>query len=450
MEKQKQSLNAKESTTPTPQTESRLRLEYLDGLRGLAALYVVFHHAYLQSTSSADRFNLRTPLNRALHFLDYGHFAVAIFIVLSGYCLMIPLAKTRTEPLRGGFIGYIWRRAKRILPPYYAVIGFTFLLMILEPRLTQRMDVYWDLVLPLPGTEFRGGVIPNILREVELPAYTNGTVLSHLFLVQNWVKGWIYQIGYPLWSVATEWQIYFLFPLLLWIRRRAGNVMMAAAAVLLGAMTRLIPGHPGEQGSVWFIGAFGLGMLGAAVSFSTEDTVKRFRERLPWGVISGVLFGLFLLMGLINSRLLEDWNTFWIIDTYLGVAVMCLLIACTRSIQSGRMHLNLPLRLFDLRPSVFLGKFSYSLYLVHAPILAWLHLHVRVRTYSETVACLWMFGLGVPLCILASYLFYLLCERPFVSQTAKSKVQKVKPADETASSQVAPIEPYLTPRPSEK
>ena len=84
-------MDAKEGRTPMP--ESRLRLEYLDGLRGLAALYVVIHHAYLQSTNSEDRFFLRTPLNRALHFLDYGHFAVAIFIVLSGYCLMIPLAK---------------------------------------------------------------------------------------------------------------------------------------------------------------------------------------------------------------------------------------------------------------------------------------------------------------------------------------------------------------------
>lgn len=439
MEEQKQSFEGKEGSTPAPKTEARPRLEYLDGLRGVAALYVVIHHAYLQSTSAADRFNLSTPLNRALHFLDYGHFSVAIFIVLSGYCLMIPLAKTRTEPLRGGFVGYIWRRAKRILPPYYAVIGFIFLLMILEPRLTQRMDVYWDLALPLPGAEFSDGIIPRVLREVELPAYTNGTVLSHLFLVQNWVKGWIYQIGYPLWSVATEWQIYFLFPLLLWIRRHTGNVMMAATAVTLGGLTRLIPGHPGEQGSVWFVGAFGLGMLGAVISFSTEEGVKRCRERLPWGVISGVLFGLFLLVGLINSRLLEDWNTLWIIDTYLGVAVMCLLVACTGSIQSGRTRLNLPLRLFDARPSVFLGKFSYSLYLVHAPILAWLHLYLRVRAYSEPVIFLWMLFLGVPLCALVSYLFYLLCERPFVSQTSHSKAHKTKLADESASSHVAPI-----------
>ncbi len=422
------SMEEQTAETSTKKSEPRVRLEYLDGLRGLAALYVVFHHAYLQSTSAADRFWLRTPLTRALHFLDFGHFAVAIFIVLSGYCLMIPLAKSRTEPLRGGFGGYIFRRAKRILPPYYAVILFTFLLMILEPRLTQRMNVYWDLALPLPGTEFSGSAITSLLREIELPAYTNDTLLAHLFLVHNWRNSWIYQLGYPLWSVATEWQIYFFFPLLLWLRQRAGYLTMAGAAVVLGGMTRLMHGHPGEQGSVWFIGAFGLGMLGAVMSFSNESPVKQLRERLPWGAIAGVLLGLFLTVGLVHSQWLEDWNLLWIVDTYLGLAVMCLLVACTRSLQSGKARQSGVVRILDARPSVFLGKFSYSLYLIHAPILAWMHLHLRIKNYSEAVACIWMFALGVPLCLFCSYLFYLLCERPFVSQKSKRTAAKVSPA----------------------
>ena len=68
---------------------TRVRLGYLDGLRGLAALYVVMHHsAFAFYTASEMPHRLRLLLKP----LAYGHFSVDLFIVLSGYCLMLPVA----------------------------------------------------------------------------------------------------------------------------------------------------------------------------------------------------------------------------------------------------------------------------------------------------------------------------------------------------------------------
>ena len=99
-----------------------LRLHYLDGLRGLAALYVTLHHAYLQVFPNPEQV-LPVALAWGTHWLEYGSFSVAIFIVLSGYCLMLPVAKSGV--LTGGAWHYIQRRARRIIPPYYAAIAFT-------------------------------------------------------------------------------------------------------------------------------------------------------------------------------------------------------------------------------------------------------------------------------------------------------------------------------------
>src|SRR6186713_3008000 len=95
------------------------RLEYLDGLRALAAIYVVLFHAgvgFLDSERPLAGF-ART-LQRGL---SYGHDAVAVFIVLSGYCLMLPVARADGQFVRG-VPNYFARRAWRILPPYFAAL----------------------------------------------------------------------------------------------------------------------------------------------------------------------------------------------------------------------------------------------------------------------------------------------------------------------------------------
>ena len=95
----------------------RLRLDVLDGIRGLSALYVALFHAMGYTGTMTT---LQTQASAATQFiaaiLDYGAYAVPIFIVLSGFCLMLPLAQRQTTVLPGGTMAYLRRRAWRILP----------------------------------------------------------------------------------------------------------------------------------------------------------------------------------------------------------------------------------------------------------------------------------------------------------------------------------------------
>src|ERR1700760_753689 len=87
------------------------RVLWLDGVRGAAAMFVVFHHMWLAVWPAF-------PSNIGpwwLGWLLYGHLAVAIFIVVSGFSLALaPLSNGGR--LRGGTRRFIRRRAGRILP----------------------------------------------------------------------------------------------------------------------------------------------------------------------------------------------------------------------------------------------------------------------------------------------------------------------------------------------
>ncbi len=115
------------------------RIASLDGMRGIAALYVVLHHAYFEVSEAAPK----EWLVGRFAWLAFGHYAVAVFIVLSGFSL------AAGDPMRGGFWAYVRRRARRILPPYYVALGLSLLLIWLVPALQSRDDPRWgEIALP--------------------------------------------------------------------------------------------------------------------------------------------------------------------------------------------------------------------------------------------------------------------------------------------------------------
>ena len=75
-----------------------------------------------------------------------------------------------------------------------------------------------------------------------------------------------------------------------------------------------------------------------------------------------------------------------------------------------------PLRnLLSGKPLVLLGGFSYSLYLVHAPLIqvVWQYL-ISVWFREAVPQFLGMLGIGVPLIVLSAWVFYRFCEKPFM------------------------------------
>lgn len=397
-------------SSPAPITASasapRLRLDYLDGLRGLAALYVVLHHAYYGLTQEAV---LPSTVARLTYWLFLGRSAVDIFIVLSGYCLMIPVVRAGTGLLPGGILDFVRRRARRILPPFYAALVLCLLAIAFVPALHSA----------------QGGS----LWATALPAWSPDVLLSHVLLIHNFDPRWHSKIDYPMWSVATEWQIYFLFPLLLLpVRRRLGLWAMLLTAFVVGLVPLALFFGRFSGVASHFLGLFALGMAGAEINFSPNASLASWREKLPWGAMAG---GLAALIGILSLKHL-DWSLFLAVkDIVVGAMTACLLIFCTRHLtqahaaQNGRADSHFSarpaprvLRLFESRAAVALGAFSYSLYLVHAPILAVCQSALRPMHLLPTVTLALMLGIAVPIAVAGSYLFHLVFERPFLTRRA--------------------------------
>jgi peptidoglycan/LPS O-acetylase OafA/YrhL len=365
------------------------RLEYLDGLRGAAAFYVVLFHAAAGFTKPELPFWARA----FRHLLTFGHSAVAVFIVLSGYCLMLPAARNDGRLTRG-FGDYIGRRAWRILPPYYATVLASLALLWAVPELGVPSDTIWD---------------------ESVPAFEWGPIVTHALLVHNFFPEWIYRINGPLWSVATEWHIYFFFPLLLLpVWRRAGAVATVIIAFAVGCAPLWLVPTVAAKYIPWYLGLFALGMCAAGVGFSTRQVEVRWKERVPWR-ISFVVLAASCVLGV--TVLIKFWFRFMpLSDTLVGATTAAALVHYSRHAVDEEATRPLFLRLLESRPMAELGRFSYSLYLTHLPIVALVHLAVRRMSLAPATQMLVMIALSVPASLLAAYGFFLAFERRFLNR----------------------------------
>lgn len=179
-------------------------------------------------------------LYKPLRLLTLGHYAVDIFIVLSGFCLALP-AVLSSGHLRGGAIKFYQRRARRIIPPYYISMVFT-------------VGVTWIIV--------QIGGEPG-------PAITYLGVITHLLLIHDLFHQTALQINGVLWTISVEWRIYFLLPLVVYLWRKIGPAATTITAVLLSYLLFRTMQHTplnvmdvfGEGACPQYIGLFVMGTL---------------------------------------------------------------------------------------------------------------------------------------------------------------------------------------------
>ena len=292
---------------------------------------------------------------------------------------MLPVARSTGAELRGGFWDYIRRRGRRILPPYYAALLLSLLVDGLPP-LHHGRGTIWD---PDSGVSLKA-------------------IVTHLFLVHNLTRSDALKINGPLWSVATEWQIYFLFPLLLLpIWRRFGAFPSVLIGLVVGIAPHFLFHGRFDPAMPEMIALFALGMAAAGVSFSARAQERRWRDAVPWGTLTAV--GAVLVVSL--SLRGPDWVVahFVLVNPIVGAAAACLLVYCTGQTSKARTAPTPLLQVLDSRPAVVLGTFSYSLYLIHWPLLLLVQ-GPLVRSHVSALGSLLIFpgraagdcGLGVP------------------------------------------------------
>jgi peptidoglycan/LPS O-acetylase OafA/YrhL len=369
----------------------RQRLAGLDGVRGLAALYVVCNHVFLHAFRGYPVDH--TPFWAA--WFIYGRFAVVVFIVLSGFSLA--LSPARHGWRLGSVSGFAFRRARRILPPYWAALLFS-------------LAVAW-LVVPQPG---QGG--PDAKAIV-----VNGLLTQNLVSAPSPNRAF--------WSIAVEAQLYLLFPLLLLAVRRRGAVVMVAAVTLVVAAVGILGPHVSHLDFIVIhsppdlAALFAMGILAAGI-VAGSGTCRSW----PWAWIAFAAAAPVLATIWWQGSAWTLNHLFWV-DLSLGPAVACLLAG----LATG--HPAPLLRLLDTRPLRNLGFSSYSLYLTHGPIVVVLYEEVvagRVRQGAPAFVVL--VALAVPATVVFARMFAAVFEKPFWKHVARSEMGARRGSDRLAQS----------------
>jgi peptidoglycan/LPS O-acetylase OafA/YrhL len=327
------------------------RLGYLDSIRGAAACIVVLHHCWLAyiTVSSESAGSLTAAFGSVTGFLFYfatkvlasGRSAVIIFFVLSGFVLAYSLLKQPTS-----YVGYVVKRIFRIYP--------VFLFVILSSYALHRIiGVHHD-------------VGSNWFRDVVDPDLSFAVLLKHLTM---WgTKGSI-GLDNVMWSLVHEMRISLVFPVILFAVNRYGwrsilvcwFISVASTLWSLYTTGTVVLGYDEETLTKSFLDTtyFIVFFAGGAYLAIERDRVARKIASLTWHTktVLFVVFAYCLLRADQDNHLFIDG----IVDQMRGLGALGLIALALGDRKFGAALSHNVL--------IWLGRISYSLYLVHLPIL---------------------------------------------------------------------------------
>lgn len=413
-------------------TAAPLPTHLLDAVRGLAALYVLLAHARIMlfvGWSSAAIVAVPKVLRAAADLTDFAHAAVLAFFLVSGYAIHYRQA----HKLAHGDHSLSWRtyagsRARRLYPPLAAALLITLACDQLGSRLFA--PAYADNQTGL--TAFVSS----------MHAETIQAFLGCLLFVQGWLTP-IFGTNGPLWSLAFEAFFYVTYPLVLLASRRLGPIICLALFTVVGAASGLailhgarLAYHPGYQYGFLRQAGGALALLvywPAWVAGAFLADARAGRVRLPdWLWTGAAIVGPLALAAMAvslelrqrhDSPLLAD--PLWVLGFF---GPLGWLTAAPHGARVRRWVLRLT------QPLLGIGERSYSLYVVHMPVLsvvsaAWFRDHASMPT------SLWPAALGVAASLAVAGLVYQVVERHFLSDQRRrlqAAVAPVRPAASTS------------------
>jgi peptidoglycan/LPS O-acetylase OafA/YrhL len=374
----------------------RMRYNSLDGLRGLAAFSVVMHHwlycftsfwktpAQLIATGNMGAATLLLP--PIFPFVNGGG-AVLIFFVLSGFVLTLGLSRAPAISYRK----YIANRFVRIYPAFVAgislaVVGVT--IVGYEPihGLSEWFNQNW--ARPVSAT----------------------LVAGHLAMVGggDWVT-----LNNVIWSLIVEMRVAVVMPLIYLAVKRTPVVTLVVAAMLsfiahLGM--RMVEGPL----ITWFdtLRYIVLFAAGSAMAIHREWIERRFQNLQIWQ-LGAMLAAVLVFYGYPFGRGLRLYAT-------APAAVLITMAAFASPLLR---------RILELPPFQYLGRVSYSLYLVHLPVIL-----IVMHTWYGKLPTTFLFFASITMSFVMAELLYRLVERPShliaraISRTSEVRIAKVPAA----------------------
>lgn len=351
-----------------------IRFDQIDVLRGLAALMVVLHHCCGHvGGGSWWRVSIFGHVMYPSRIFYHGYIGVDLFLVLSGFCLAWPVLARPDKPFHLGT--YAKRRFLRIYPPYL----ITFLLLLFGGWACRRSG--------LAQFQHLGFAQP-----------------LNLFHPLGSVTLQMTNLNPAFWTLCLEARWYLLFPLVVLFARRRSVWLLLPVMVAVSALTPHTDHGPLKL--LIYLPAFVAGVLAAQVHAKVvqgpgvRPCISRSRF---YGAGLAVSFALCLAL-LPPPNVPGRGGPREVLPT--AVMFFCLLLLALEY----KAALSMPLRVLQR-----IGIFSYSLYLVHVPIIEVGYMLYRPIHYPPAVQLLYWQCVFVPIIVLLSYLFFLVAEKPFIA-----------------------------------
>lgn len=304
----------------------------IDGLRAVAVLLVLLYHAGLWD-------------------VDGGYVGVDVFFVISGF-LITSLIKSDLERGSFGFADFWERRIRRILPALGVVTVVT-------------LAAGWFLYLPQDYAVLGKQAASQAVFSSNILFYS----ISGYFTAENATKPLLHT-----WSLAVEEQYYFIVPFLLAglfakMRGRMVAVLAVLAFASFAASVWAVRVHPEAAFYLLPFRAWEL-LVGSLLAFAPERPLQARDKK-----INDILAALGLAAILAAAFFYTSKTPF------PGMAALMPCLGAAAIIYAGRTpHGTYVCKLLSLRPVVFIGLISYSLYLWHWPVLMFVEYIPLVET----------------------------------------------------------------------
>ena len=340
------------------------RYTSLDGLRGIAALVVLVHHCLLVSPQLVGAIESGgvAPMDpwvwwatfTPLHLVWAGKEAVYVFFILSGFVLTLPF----TGDSRPRWGAYFPKRLVRIYLPVWASLIFALLMAWTVPRVASPEFTSWVNLHDEPSN-----------------------VLVDAFLLRG--AG---SLNSPLWSLQWEMLFSLLLPLYVVVAIRMRRSWLLG---IVGLFLIIAVGNMLYAALPVYLPMFGVGVLMAA----RRDVLERWGRKLgPFGWAGLIVASVVLLC---SQWLFPQLPVVISMASVGGALLIFAFIAWSPTIAIGNYSLI-----------HWLGIRSFSLYLIHEPII------VSVAFLLRATNPLYVALIAVPLSLLAAEVFFRLVERP--------------------------------------